>query len=349
MLYNNSYYNECYINLNDNPFNIPVKTINNIGEKNMVNVPKLKRGVLESITDAIGNTPIVRLNNLTEGLEAEVDVKIESFNPTGSVKDRVAVAMIEDAEEKGLLKPGATIIEPTSGNTGIGLAFAAAAKGYKLILTMPETMSVERRKFLSILGAELVLTPGADGMGGAIAKANELNEETPDSIILGQFDNPANVKIHAETTAQEILRDTDGKVDYVVAGVGTGGTITGIGKVLKKEIPDVKIVAVEPKDSQTLAKGEKGPHKIQGIGAGFVPSIYDDEVIDEIIPVANEDAGNTLIALAKKEGIFSGISSGAATWAALDLAKKEENKGKRIIAILPDNGERYLSVDWLFD
>ena len=270
----------------------------------MVNVPKLKRGVLESITDAIGNTPIVRLNNLTEGLEAEVDVKIESFNPTGSVKDRVAVAMIEDAEEKGLLKPGATIIEPTSGNTGIGLAFAAAAKGYKLILTMPETMSVERRKFLSILGAELVLTPGADGMGGAIAKANELNEETPDSIILGQFDNPANVKIHAETTAQEILRDTDGKVDYVVAGVGTGGTITGIGKVLKKEIPDVKIVAVEPKDSQTLAKGEKGPHKIQGIGAGFVPSIYDDEVIDEIIPVANEDAGNTLIALAKKEGIF---------------------------------------------
>ena len=315
----------------------------------MVNVPKLKRGVLESITDAIGNTPIVRLNNLTEGLEAEVDVKIESFNPTGSVKDRVAVAMIEDAEEKGLLKPSATIIEPTSGNTGIGLAFAAAAKGYKLILTMPETMSVERRKFLSILGAELVLTPGADGMGGAIAKANELNEETPDSIILGQFDNPANVKIHAETTAQEILRDTDGKVDYVVAGVGTGGTITGIGKVLKKEIPDVKIVAVEPKDSQTLAKGEKGPHKIQGIGAGFVPSIYDDEVIDEIIPVANEDAGNTLIALAKKEGIFSGISSGAATWAALDLAKKEENKGKRIIAILPDNGERYLSVDWLFD
>ena len=315
----------------------------------MVNVPKLKRGVLESITDAIGNTPIVRLNNLTEGLEAEVDVKIESFNPTGSVKDRVAVAMIEDAEEKGLLKEGSTIIEPTSGNTGIGLAFAAAAKGYKLILTMPETMSVERRKFLSVLGAELVLTPGADGMGGAIAKANELNDETPDSIILGQFDNPANVKIHAETTAQEILRDTEGKVDIVIGGVGTGGTITGIGKVLKEEVPDVKIVAVEPKDSQTLGKGEKGPHKIQGIGAGFVPSIYDESVIDEIIPVANEDAGNTLLALAKKEGIFSGISSGAATWAALDLAKKEENKGKRIIAILPDNGERYLSVDWLFE
>ena len=315
----------------------------------MANIPELKRGVLDSITDAIGNTPIVRLNNLTEGLDAEVDVKIESFNPTGSVKDRVAVAMIEDAEEKGLLKPGATIIEPTSGNTGIGLAFAAAAKGYKLILTMPETMSVERRKFLSVLGAELVLTPGADGMGGAIAKANELQENTPDSIILGQFDNPANVKIHSETTAQEILRDTEGNVDIVIGGVGTGGTITGIGKVLKEEVPGVKIVAVEPKDSQTLGKGEKGPHKIQGIGAGFVPSIYDESVIDEIIPVANEDAGNTLLALAKKEGIFSGISSGAATWAALDLAKKEENKGKRIIAILPDNGERYLSVDWLFE
>ena len=315
----------------------------------MANIPELKRGVLDSITDAIGNTPIVRLNNLTEGLEAEVDVKVESFNPTGSVKDRVAVAMIEDAEEKGLLKPGATIIEPTSGNTGIGLAFAAAAKGYKLIITMPETMSIERRKFVSVLGAEIVLTPGADGMGGAIAKAKELNENTPDSIILGQFDNPANVKIHAETTAQEILRDTEGKVDIVIGGVGTGGTITGIGKVLKEEIPDVKIVAVEPKDSQTLGKGEKGPHKIQGIGAGFVPSIYDESVIDEIIPVANEDAGNTLLALAKKEGIFSGISSGAATWAALDLAKKEENKGKRIIAILPDNGERYLSVDWLFE
>ncbi|WP_458405819.1 cysteine synthase A [Methanobrevibacter sp.] len=315
----------------------------------MVNVPELKRGVLDSITDAIGNTPIVRLNNLTKDLEAEVDVKIESFNPTGSVKDRVAVAMIEDAEEKGLINEDTIIIEPTSGNTGIGLAFAAAAKGYRLILTMPETMSVERRKFLSVLGAELVLTPGADGMGGAIAKANQLAEENDNAIILGQFDNPANVKIHAETTAQEILRDTEGNVDIVIGGVGTGGTITGIGQVLKKEVPDVKIVAVEPKDSQTLAKGEKGPHKIQGIGAGFVPSIYDADVIDEIIPVENEDAGNTLLALAKKEGIFSGISSGAATWAALELAKKEENKGKRIIAILPDNGERYLSVDWLFE
>ena len=315
----------------------------------MVNVPELKRGVLDSVVDAIGNTPIVRLNNLTKDLEAEVDVKMESFNPTGSVKDRVSVAMIEDAEEKGLLNENSVIVEPTSGNTGIGLGFAAAAKGYKLILTMPETMSIERRKLLAIFGAEIVLTPGSEGMGGAIAKANQIKEENPDAIILGQFDNPANVEIHAKTTAQEILRDTEGNVDIVVAGVGTGGTVTGIGKVLKEEVPDVKIVAVEPKDSQTLGKGEKGPHKIQGIGAGFVPSIYDSEVVDEIFPVANEDAGNTLIALAKKEGIFAGISSGAATFAALELAKKPENKGKRIIAILPDNGERYLSVDWLFD
>ena len=315
----------------------------------MVNIPELKRGVLDSVVDAIGNTPIVKLNNLTKDLEAEVDVKMESFNPTGSVKDRVSVAMIEDAEEKGLLNENSVIVEPTSGNTGIGLGFAAAAKGYKLILTMPETMSIERRKLLAIFGAEIVLTPGSEGMGGAIAKANQIKEENPDAIILGQFDNPANVEIHAKTTAQEILRDTEGNVDIVVAGVGTGGTVTGIGKVLKEEVPDVKIVAVEPKDSQTLGKGEKGPHKIQGIGAGFVPSIYDSEVVDEIFPVANEDAGNTLIALAKKEGIFAGISSGAATFAALELAKKPENKGKRIIAILPDNGERYLSVDWLFD
>ena len=315
----------------------------------MVNVPELKRGVLDSVVDAIGNTPIIKLNNLTKDLDAEVDVKMEAFNPTGSVKDRVAVAMIEDAEEKGLLKEDSVIIEPTSGNTGIGLGFAAAAKGYKLILTMPDTMSIERRKLLAIFGAEIVLTPGSEGMGGAIAKANELKEENPNSIILGQFDNQANVEIHAKTTAQEILRDTEGNVDIVVAGVGTGGTITGIGKVLKEEVPDVKIVAVEPEDSQTLGKGVKGPHKIQGIGAGFVPSIYDENVIDEIFPVANEDAGNTLLALAKEEGIFAGISSGAAAFAALELAKKEENKGKRIIAILPDNGERYLSVDWVFE
>lgn len=315
----------------------------------MVNVPELKRGVLDSVIDAIGNTPIVRLNNITEDLDAEVDVKMESFNPTGSVKDRVAVAMIEDAEEKGLLKEGSVIIEPTSGNTGIGLGFAAAAKGYRLILTMPETMSVERRKLLGIFGAELVLTPGSEGMGGAIAKANELEKEIPDGIVLHQFDNEANTRIHSQTTAKEILRDTEGKIDAVVAGVGTGGTITGIGKVLKEEIPDVQIIAVEPESSQTLRKGVKGPHKIQGIGAGFVPSIYDSDIIDEIIPVKDEDAGNTLLDLAKKEGIFAGISSGAATWAAIQVAKRDENKGKRILAILPDDGSRYLSVDWLFE
>ena len=297
----------------------------------MVNVPELKRGVLDSVIDAIGNTPIVRLNNITEDLDAEVDVKMESFNPTGSVKDRVAVAMIEDAEEKGLLKEGSVIIEPTSGNTGIGLGFAAAAKGYRLILTMPETMSVERRKLLGIFGAELVLTPGSEGM------------------VLHQFDNEANIRIHSQTTAEEILRDTEGKIDAVVAGVGTGGTITGIGKVLKEENPDVQIIAVEPESSQTLGKGVKGPHKIQGIGAGFVPSIYDSDIIDEIIPVKDEDAGNTLLDLAKKEGIFAGISSGAATWAAIQVAKRDENKGKRILAILPDDGSRYLSVDWLFE
>ncbi len=315
----------------------------------MVNVPELKRGVLDSVIDAIGNTPIVRLNNITEDLDAEVDVKMESFNPTGSVKDRVAVAMIEDAEEKGLLKEGSVIIEPTSGNTGIGLGFAAAAKGYRLILTMPETMSVERRKLLGIFGAELVLTPGSEGMGGAIAKANELEKEIPDGIVLHQFDNEANTRIHSQTTAKEILRDTEGKIDAVVAGVGTGGTITGIGKVLKEENPDVQIIAVEPESSQTLRKGVKGPHKIQGIGAGFVPSIYDSDIIDEIIPVKDEDAGNTLLDLAKKEGIFAGISSGAATWAAIQVAKRDENKGKRILAILPDDGSRYLSVDWLFE
>ena len=315
----------------------------------MVNVPELKRGVLDSVIDAIGNTPIVRLNNITEDLDAEVDVKMESFNPTGSVKDRVAVAMIEDAEEKGLLKEGSVIIEPTSGNTGIGLGFAAAAKGYRLILTMPETMSVERRKLLGIFGAELVLTPGSEGMGGAIAKANELEKEIPDGIVLHQFDNEANTRIHSQTTAKEILRDTEGKIDAVVAGVGTGGTITGIGKVLKEENPDVQIIAVEPESSQTLGKGVKAPHKIQGIGAGFVPSIYDSDIIDEIIPVKDEDAGNTLLDLAKKEGIFAGISSGAATWAAIQVAKRDENKGKRILAILPDDGSRYLSVDWLFE
>ena len=268
-----------------------------------------------NVLDLIGNTPLISLEQTT-GLQ--LFAKAEFLNPGGSIKDRIALNMIEEAEKDGRLKPGMTIIEPTSGNTGIGLALCGVRKGYRVIIVMPENMSEERKKIIKALGAELVLTPGADGMGGAIAKAKELEENTDDAIILGQFDNPANVKIHAETTAQEILRDTEGKVDIVIGGVGTGGTITGIGKVLKEEVPGVKIVAVEPKDSQTLGKGEKGPHKIQGIGAGFVPSIYDASVIDEIIPVANEDAGKTLIALATKEGIFSGISSGAATWTALE-------------------------------
>ncbi len=311
--------------------------------------PELKRGVLDSITDAIGNTPIVKLNNITKGLDAEVDVKLESFNPIGSVKDRVGVSLIENAEDKGLLNKDSVIIEPTSGNTGIALGFAAAAKGYKLILTMPDTMSIERRKLLSIFGAELVLTPGSEGMTGAISKAEELAEEIDNSIILHQFDNPANPEIHKKTTAEEILRDTDGDVDIVVSAVGTGGTLEGIAEVLKEYNPEIKIVAVEPYSSQTLSKGEKGPHKIQGIGAGFVPKVLNVDVIDEIIPVKDEDAGKMFLDLPKKEGIFAGISSGAATWAAIELAKRPENKGKRIIAILPDSGDRYLSVDWIFN
>lgn len=315
----------------------------------MVNIPELKRGILNDITETIGNTPIVKLNNLTKGLEAEVDVKLESFNPTNSVKDRVGVSLIEEAEKNGLINKDTIIIEPTSGNTGIALGFVAAAKGYKLILTMPETMSVERRKLLSIFGAEIVLTPGSEGMGGAIAKAEELAAENENSIILQQFENPANPKIHRETTAKEILRDTDGDVDIVVSAVGTGGTLEGIAEVLKDYNPEIKIVAVEPEASQTLGKGVKGPHKIQGIGAGFVPPVLNTDYIDEIIPVKDEDAGKTFMNLAKKEGIFAGISSGAATWAALELAKRPENKGKRIIAILADAGDRYLSVDWLFE
>lgn len=315
----------------------------------MVKIPELKRGILNNMTEAIGNTPLVRLNNLTKDLDAEVVVKVESFNPTGSVKDRVGVSLIEDAEKKGLINKDTTIIEPTSGNTGIALGFVAAAKGYRLILTMPETMSKERRKILSVFGAEIVLTPGSEGMGGAIAKAEELAAEIDNSIILQQFDNKANPEIHKKTTAKEILRDTDGDVDIIVSAVGTGGTIEGIAEVVKEHNPDVKIVAVEPYSSQTLGKGEKGPHKIQGIGAGFVPSVLNTDLIDEIIPVKDEDAGKTLLSLAKNEGIFAGISSGAATWAALELAKRDENKGKRIIAILPDSGDRYLSVDWLFE
>ncbi|MBQ3473224.1 MAG: cysteine synthase A [Methanobrevibacter sp.] len=314
----------------------------------MVNIPELKRGIANDMTEAIGNTPLVRLNKLTEGLEADVLVKVESFNPVSSIKDRVAVNLIETAERDGLLKEGSVIIEPTSGNTGIGLAFVSAAKGYKLILTMPETMSIERRKLLAVLGAEIVLTPGSEGMGGAIAKANELVENTPNSFMPQQFENKANSEIHRLTTGPEIYRDTDGKVDIVVSAAGTGGTVTGIAQYIKEQNPDFKAVAVEPYSSQTLGKGEKGPHKIQGIGAGFVPEVIDLDIIDEIIPVKDEDAGDTLLRLAREEGILTGISSGAATWAGIELAKRPENKGKTIVVILPDTGERYLSTEWIF-
>jgi cysteine synthase A len=303
--------------------------------------------IYEDITKTIGNTPLVRINNISSGLDVVILAKIESFNPLSSVKDRIGVAMIEDAEEKGLLKKGSVIIEPTSGNTGIGLAFACAAKGYKLILTMPETMSVERRQLLKILGAEVVLTDGSLGMNGAIKKAEELVKETPDSYMPQQFCNPANPEIHRKTTALEIIRDTDGKIDYFIAGIGTGGTITGVGEVLKRELGKVKIIGVEPEDSPMLTKGIAGPHKIQGIGAGFVPEILNRSIIDEIIAVDSEDAGNVARELAKKEGILAGISSGAAMWAALEVGKRAESRGKNIGVLLPDSGERYLST-WLF-
>ena len=302
--------------------------------------------VAQRLTDLVGNTPLLELNNYNRNKELKADIiaKLEYFNPAGSVKDRVALAMIEDAETKGLLKPGATLIEPTSGNTGVGLAFVAAAKGYKLILTMPDTMSLERRNLLKALGAELVLTPGADGMKGAIARAEELKTVTPGSLILQQFDNPANPAAHERTTGQEIWRDTDGKVDIFVAGVGTGGTVSGVGTALKAHNPKVKIVAVEPEDSPVLSGGKPGPHKIQGIGAGFVPRNYNRAVIDEIVQVSNDDAIRTGRKLAKDEGLLVGISSGAVIAAATRLAQLPENEGKTIVALLPDTGERYLST-----
>ena len=302
--------------------------------------------IAERLTDLVGNTPLLELNNYNKnkGLKARVIAKLEYFNPAGSVKDRVALAMIEDAEAKGLLKPGATIIEPTSGNTGVGLAFVAAAKGYKLILTMPDTMSVERRNLLKALGANLVLTPGVDGMKGAIARAEELKAATPGSLILQQFDNPANPAMHERTTGQEIWRDTDGGVDIFVAGVGTGGTVSGVGAALKAHNPKVRVVAVEPADSPVLSGGKPGPHKIQGIGAGFVPKNYNSAVIDEVLQVSNDDAIRTGRELAKYEGLLVGISSGAAVAAAGRLARLPENEGKTIVALLPDTGERYLST-----
>ena len=302
--------------------------------------------IYTSADQLIGKTPLLELTRIEEelGLKARVFAKLEYFNPAGSVKDRIAKRMIEDAEASGKLKPGATVIEPTSGNTGIGLAAVAAAKGYKTIIVMPETMSVERRQLMKAYGAELVLTEGAKGMKGAIAKAEEIAAETEDSYIPGQFVNPSNPAAHRDTTGPEIWEDTDGKVDYFVAGVGTGGTVTGVGEYLKSKKSDVKVVAVEPEASQTLAKGEAAPHKIQGIGAGFVPETLNTHIYDEIIPVTNEDAFETGRLIGHKQGVLVGISSGAALWAAIELAKKSENEGKNIVVLLPDTGDRYLST-----
>jgi len=317
----------------------------------VINDTKLRGAVnpriYRDITETIGNTPLVRLNRITDGASAQLVVKVESFNPLGCVKDRIGVSMIRDAESKGLINEETVIIEPTSGNTGIALAFVCAAKGYRLLLTMPETMSLERRQLLRALGAELVLTPGPEGMVGAVQKAEELVKETKNAFMPQQFKNPANPRIHRETTAEEIWKDTAGAVDMVVAGVGTGGTITGIAEVIKSRKPSFKAIAVEPKDSPVLSGGKPNPHKIQGIGAGFIPDVLRMDLVDEVIQVTHQDAGETARQLAKKEGILAGISSGAAVWAALEVARRKGNEGKLIVAILPDTGERYLTT-WLF-